>query len=157
MPKRSTKFYRENEANIMKSLGLKPTPNSGAGELIKADGQNEKIICELKSTDKMSRAVSINELHLIEQQAYDCGKIPVFALNYLTTDETYLIMKPENLFILAKYLKTGDTSELKYVDFASNSGEQVKVKQVKIESNADARERALQRRSEMYKSKKGEL
>lgn len=31
MAKRSTKFYRRNEAEVMKSLGLKPTKNSGSG------------------------------------------------------------------------------------------------------------------------------
>ena len=28
---RSGKFYRRNEAEVMKSLGLKPTKNSGSG------------------------------------------------------------------------------------------------------------------------------
>ena len=31
MAKRSTKFYRKNEADIMKRLGFKPTKNSGSG------------------------------------------------------------------------------------------------------------------------------
>lgn len=31
MNKRSTKFYRKNEAEVMKCLGFKPTRNSGAG------------------------------------------------------------------------------------------------------------------------------
>lgn len=31
MSKRSTKFYRKNEADVMKRLGFKPTKNSGAG------------------------------------------------------------------------------------------------------------------------------
>lgn len=31
MPKRSTKFYRKNEADVMKRLGFKPTKNSGSG------------------------------------------------------------------------------------------------------------------------------
>lgn len=29
--KRSGKFYRKNEQEVMKSLGLNPTPNSGSG------------------------------------------------------------------------------------------------------------------------------
>ena len=29
--KRSGKFYRKNEAEVMKALGLKPTKNSGSG------------------------------------------------------------------------------------------------------------------------------
>ena len=31
MPNRSFKFYRKNEEEVMKSLGLKPTKNSGSG------------------------------------------------------------------------------------------------------------------------------
>lgn len=31
LPKRSTKFYRKNEREVMKGLGFKPTKNSGAG------------------------------------------------------------------------------------------------------------------------------
>ena len=49
--KRSFKFYRQNEAEVMKSLGLKPTKNSGSGWIEKEDGQNDYIICQLKSTD----------------------------------------------------------------------------------------------------------
>lgn len=31
MPKRSTKFYRKNEVEVMTSLGMKATKNSGSG------------------------------------------------------------------------------------------------------------------------------
>lgn len=31
MPNRDFKFYRKNEEEVMKSLGLKPTKNSGSG------------------------------------------------------------------------------------------------------------------------------
>ena len=31
MPKRSTKFYRKNEIEVMESLGMKGTKNSGSG------------------------------------------------------------------------------------------------------------------------------
>ena len=43
MVKRSTKFYRKNEAEVMQQLGLKPTKNSGAGWIEKEDGQNEQF------------------------------------------------------------------------------------------------------------------
>ena len=45
MNKRSTKFYRKNEAEVMKSLGMKPTKNSGSEWVEKEDGQNEQLIC----------------------------------------------------------------------------------------------------------------
>ena len=42
MGKRSTKFYRKNEEEVMRRLGFKPTKNSGAGWIEKEDGQNEQ-------------------------------------------------------------------------------------------------------------------
>ena len=39
--KRSGKFYRKNEKEIMRSLGLKPVAGSGCGWLDKEDGQND--------------------------------------------------------------------------------------------------------------------
>lgn len=33
MEKRSTKFYRKNEEEVMKSIGLKPTKNSGGNNV----------------------------------------------------------------------------------------------------------------------------
>ena len=52
--KRSGRFYRRNEAEVMRSLGLEPTPNSGSGPIWKEDGQSEEVICQLKSTDAES-------------------------------------------------------------------------------------------------------
>ena len=41
--KRSGKFYRKNEKEVMESLGLKATYNSGSGWIEKEDGQNIKL------------------------------------------------------------------------------------------------------------------
>ena len=59
--KRSGKFYRKNEQDVMRSLGLEPTPNSGSGWIVKEDGQTDDLICQLKSTDANSiRIIKIN-------------------------------------------------------------------------------------------------
>ena len=55
---RSGKFYRKNEREVMKNLGLKPTKNSGSGWIEKEDGENETIIAQLKSTD--SESIKVN-------------------------------------------------------------------------------------------------
>ena len=60
--KRSGKFYRNNEAQVMKSLGLTPTKNSGSGWIEKEDGQSEHVICQLKSTDANSIKVNKKDL-----------------------------------------------------------------------------------------------
>ena len=49
--KRTGKFYFRNEKEVLKSLGLTPTPQSGAGWVAKEDGENEIILAQLKSTD----------------------------------------------------------------------------------------------------------
>lgn len=107
MEKRSTKFYRENESKVMKSLGLTPTKNSGAGAVEKADGQNEHVICELKSTERKSYGFKFEDFWKLEEQAIVCNKMPVFALQDLTNNDVYLIMKADTVEDLAKYLKTG--------------------------------------------------
>ena len=106
--KRSTKFYRRNEAEVMESLGLKPTKNSGAGWIEKSDGQSEAIICELKSTDAQSYRLKLEDLHTLEYNASVCHKIPVFAVQFLAAQEVYLLVKPEMLSEAAEYLKTGE-------------------------------------------------
>lgn len=90
MNKRSTKFYRKNEAEVMERLGLSPTKNSGAGWVEKCDGQNELFICELKSTDKESYTLKQKTLQELEYHACVAHKIPIFALQFLNRDEIWV-------------------------------------------------------------------
>ena len=90
MNKRSTKFYRKNEAEVMKRLGFKPTKNSGAGWVEKCDGQSEDFICELKSTDKESYTLKQKTLHELEYHACVAHKTPVFAFQFLNRDEVWV-------------------------------------------------------------------
>lgn len=97
MNKRSTKFYRKNEAEVMKRLGLKPTKNSGAGWVEKCDGQSEDFICELKSTDKESYTLKQKTLHELEYHACVAHKIPLFAFQFLNRDEVWVAIKEEDI------------------------------------------------------------
>ena len=106
--KRSGKRYRTNEAEVMRSLGLEPTPNSGSGWIVKEDGQSDKVICQLKSTDAQSIKVSNEDIQTLEYNATVSHKIPVFAIQFIATSEVYLLVKPEVLQDLAKYIKTGE-------------------------------------------------
>ena len=105
--KRKTKWYRKNEAEVMKDLGLEPTKNSGSGWIEKGDGQNENVICELKSTDADSYRVQLLDLQKIEHHGDVSHKIPVFAVQFIQADEVYLIVKPEDLMDLAEGLAEG--------------------------------------------------
>lgn len=105
--KRSGKFYRKNEAKVMKALGLNPTKNSGSGWIEKEDGQSDDVICQLKSTDASSIKVNKKDLDVLSYNAAVAHKIPVFAIQFLQSDEVYLLIKPELLCDAAKYIETG--------------------------------------------------
>ena len=105
--KRSTKFYRKNEAEVMESLGLKPTKNSGSGWVEKEDGQNDYVICQLKSTDAQSIKVNQSDIRILEKNAMVAHKIPVFAIQFLNTGEVWLMAKPEDFTSVAEYIETG--------------------------------------------------
>ena len=59
MSKRTTRFYRKNEAEVMSALGLKPTKNSGAGWVEKEEDQ---ILWELREAKKYSTALDASSL-----------------------------------------------------------------------------------------------
>lgn len=106
--KRSTKFYRKNEVEVMESLGLKPTKNSGSGWIEKEDGQNDYVICQLKSTDAQSIKVNQKDIRVLEYNASVSNKLPLFAIQFLNTNEVWLMMKPEDVTEIAKYIKDGE-------------------------------------------------
>lgn len=105
--KRTGKFYRKNEAEVMKSLGLIPTKNSGSGWIEKEDGQNDYVICQLKSTDAQSIKVNQKDIRILEYNASVTKKLPMFAIQFLNTDEVWLMVKPTDIVEISKYIETG--------------------------------------------------
>lgn len=112
MTKRSTKFYRKNEAEVMKRLGFKPTRNSGATWIEKCDGQSDHCICELKSTDNSSFTVKQEYLHTLESHAIEAHKLPVFAFQFLNTDEVWLSIKESDIEVFKDLIKQSVLEEL---------------------------------------------
>lgn len=106
--KRSGKFYRKNEAEVMRQLGLQPTKNSGSGWVEKEDGQSDDVICQLKSTDAESIRIYLKDLHTLLHNASVSHKLPVFAIQFLQSNEVYLLIKPEMLRDAAAYIETGE-------------------------------------------------
>lgn len=106
--KRSGKFYRKNEAEVMESLGLDPTPNSGSGWVVKEDGQNENVICQLKSTDASSIKISKFDIDRLEYNASVANKLPVFAIQFLQSNEVFLLVRPELLQEVSEYIESGN-------------------------------------------------
>lgn len=97
MQKRSTKWYRKNESEVMHRLGLKPTKNSGAGWIEKCDGENRHFLCELKSTDHESFSIKQSVLHVLEHHALEAHKIPLFAFQFINRDEVWVAIKEEDI------------------------------------------------------------
>lgn len=112
MTKRTTKWYRKNEAEVMQRLGFKPTRNSGATWIDKGDGQNEHCICELKSTDNASYRLEQTTLHTLEANAIEAHKLPVFALQFLNVDEVWLAVKETDIEAFKQLIKISVIEEL---------------------------------------------
>lgn len=112
MTKRTTKWYRKNETEVMQRLGFKPTRNSGATWIDKGDGQNEHCICELKSTDNASYRLEQTTLHTLEANAIEAHKLPVFALQFLNVDEVWLAVKETDIEAFKQLVRASVLEEL---------------------------------------------
>lgn len=153
---RSFKFYRKNEEEVMESLGLKPTKNSGSGWVEKEDGQNDYIICQLKSTDAQSIKVNQKDIRVLEYNADVAHKIPVFAIQFLNTGEVWLMAKPEDFTDVAQYINTGSCEGSKN-DFLGLGGDVEEREETKpntrrvIKSSSSKRELFHEERKRKYK------
>ena len=154
--KRSGKFYRKNEADVMRSLGLEPTPNSGSGPIWKEDGQSDEVICQLKSTDANSIRINKKDLDVLSYNAAVTHKLPVFAIQFLQSNEVYLLIKPELLCEAAKYIETGEyESANEFVGIDLSEHEQIISTPKKIiKSSSSAREKFNQENERKFKKEK---
>ena len=154
--KRSGKFYRKNEADVMRSLGLEPTKNSGSGWVEKEDGQSDEVICQLKSTDASSIRINKKDLDVLSYNAAVAHKLPVFAIQFLQSNEVYLLIKPEMLCEAAKYIETGEyesSNEFVGIDLSEHEQMITKPKRV-IKSSSNAREKFNQENERKFKKEK---
>lgn len=155
--KRSGKFYRKNEQEVMRSLGLEPTPNSGSGWIVKEDGQSDNIICQLKSTDANSIKINKNDLDTLEYNSLVAHKLPVFAIQFLKSNEVYLLIRPEDLKDIVKYIKTGKVSEERFLGVEELTGDSTdsgnEVPKRTIKSGSKARDAFKKAQDEKYSKK----
>lgn len=149
--KRSGKFYRKNEEEVMNILGFRPTKNSGAGWIEKEDGENEHCLCQLKSTDAQSIKVSKLDIDKLLYHASICKKLPVFAIQFLQSNEVFLVIKPEDINEIAKYVETQEPPKLieQFLDVGHDEGHQETIKTVK--SGGSAREEFIKENENKFK------
>ena len=159
--KRSGKFYRKNEAEVMKALGLKPTPNSGSGPLFKEDGDNDYLICQLKSTDAQSIRVHQKDIRMLEHNATISHKIPIFAIQFLNTGEVWLMAKPIDFQAVSEYLDLGyikQESMEELIDFVEEHKKiNVNLEVTKIKSSGSARKAYNTEQENKYKKFKSAI
>lgn len=140
----------------MKSLGLKPTKNSGSGWVEKEDGISDAVICQLKSTDKESIKLNKRDIDVLNYNADVCHKMPVFAIQFLQSNEVYLLVKPDMLTDIAKYIETGTyTSQNDFLDLDVSDTEETTVKtKRKIKSSSSARIRFNEKNEKKFKKER---
>jgi len=156
--KRSFKFYRENEKDVMSALGMKGTANSGSGWIEKEDGQNDYLICQLKSTDAVSIKLIQKDLRVLEYNAATTHKIPMFAIQFLNTREVWLMVKPLDIVEAAKFIETGKCEigslAMDGLDISAISDIDAPLPKEVILSDEDARKQFYADREENYNKEK---
>lgn len=150
--KRSGKFYRKNEEEVMKLLGFVPTKNSGSGWIEKEDGQSEDAMCQLKSTDAQGIKINLQDLHTLDYNSEVSHKVPVFAIQFLSSNEIFLVIRPENLGDLESIIKGQKVERLNLGLELGNFETRKEVK--KIRSNSAARDEYMQNVKEKYQKER---
>lgn len=154
--KRSGKFYRKNEKEVMEQLGFVPTPNSGSGWVVKEDGQNDNMICQLKSTDALSINIKLADIEKLQYNSSVSHKIPVFVIQFLRTNDVFLLVSPDNIEEVATYIKTGQKFDSHYIFGPLEQTEDIlsaNCAAPKIKSSNSARDSIRQEIQNKYKKK----
>lgn len=151
--KRSGKFYRNNEKEVMARLGLQPTPNSGSGWVSKEDGESDDVLCQLKSTDAQSIKIDKKDLDVLQSNASVTHKLPVFAIQFLRTDEVYLVIKPELLSEVVQFIETGEKVDNDILDINISEHEELGTSTRCIKSSSSARDSFADEVEQKFKKK----
>lgn len=150
MRERSGKFYSRNEKQTLKALGLIPAPMSGAGWVVKEDGENEVAMVQLKSTDSSSYRLDMLDMKKLEYHAEVSNKVPIFLVQFLKQDKIYAIVEVGELREAAKALETGVAPER--IVFKEEEIEKQNQRK-KVKASVSAREQFFKERSEKFGKK----
>lgn len=143
--KRTGKFYSRNEKETLSRLGLKPSPMSGAGWMIKEDGENDIVMVQLKSTDSSSYRLDLLDLTKLEYHADISRKVPIFLIQYLKTGKIYAVVDIDNIKELGEALDTGKVKEKMVIKDIESTVEKKVVK-----TSKKSREQFFKERGEKF-------
>ena len=143
--KRTGKFYSRNEKETLSRLGLKPSPMSGAGWVIKEDGENDIVMVQLKSTDSSSYRLDLLDLTKLEYHADISRKVPIFLIQYLKTGKIYAVVDIDNIKELGEALDTGNVKEKMVIKDIESTVEKKVVK-----TSKKSREQFFKERGEKF-------
>lgn len=151
MAKRSGKFYYKNEKEVMKKLGLEPVPGSGSGWVHKEDGQSDKVLVQLKSTDADSYRIQMLDIQKLEYHASTSNKVPIFLVQFLKQDKIYALVEVENISELYDAFELN--KEVKAVLPRQDSEEHI-VQRKAIKSSSKSRKQFYKEKEEKYGRRK---
>lgn len=102
--RRTGKDWYKNEREVMELLGLVQVPGSGSSWVAREDGENDFVLCQLKSTDASSIRIQLQDIHELQVHAAESSKLPVFAVQFRETSEVFLLVSPVDLQEAAEHL-----------------------------------------------------
>lgn len=149
MRKRSGKFYSNNEKKTLESLGFVPSPMSGAGWIVKEDGENDVAMVQLKSTDSSSYRLDILDMKKLEYHAYVSNKVPIFLVQFLKQDKVYAIVDVSNIDDLFEAFNCNKKPEYQKITKIENkNGRKM------IRSSKKSRDEFMKERNDKYTKRK---
>lgn len=119
----------------------------------KEDGESDDVLCQLKSTDAKSIKVDKRDLDVLQSNASVTHKLPVFAIQFLETDEVYLVIKPETLSEVVQYIETGEKVNNDILDIDISGHEKLGTTNKSIKSSSSAREDFREENERKFKKK----
>lgn len=121
---------------------------SGAGWIDKEDGQNDKVLVQLKSTDSSSYKINMLDIKKLEYHAQVSHKVPIFLVQFLQQDKIYAIIDVNNINELFDAFNIKEAKINKNIDIV-----EAEVIDRKVKSSKKDREKFNKERSEKYGQK----
>ena len=149
MRKRSGKFYSNNEKKTLESLGFVPSPMSGAGWIVKEDGENDVAMVQLKSTDSSSYRLDILDMKKLEYHACVSNKVPIFLVQFLKQDKVYAIIDVSNIDDLFEAFNCNKKPEYQKITKIENKNERKMIR-----SSKKSRDEFMKERNDKYTKRK---